>query len=238
MSDFLKDRIPVLIAAAIFLVCLVIYLFVSKEKSKVYSWKYACSLMFIATAAAGSFACRLDSRYWVLILVGLICSAFGDVFLNIDCRGIYFSLGVLSFTLAHCCYIAGYTEVLDAYGRGFFEPVQLALVGAYVIFGVVIFKLKKYRFTFPGILAYLYGIILTFMTVKALFAGIETGLPGILTLTLGAILFFASDLILLDIIFGHKNDKAHVRANLAAYYIGQLLIALSVAFLPAAPAIG
>ena len=210
------------------MVCLIIYLFVSKEKSKVFSWKYVCSLMFIAVAAVGSRITSLEPRYAILIIAGLICSTFGDVFLNLSNYGVFFTLGVASFTLAHCCYIAAYTPLLAGFGLKFFEPVQLALVALYVVGGVIIFKLKKYKFTFAGTIAYLYGIILTFMSVKALFLGIKSGTAGILTVSLGAILFFVSDLILLDIIFGYKDDKGHVRANLGTYYMGQLLIALSI----------
>lgn len=173
------------------------------------------------------------SSYGVLILIGLILGLIGDVLLNM--RNLYegaksnkvFAVGILAFLSGHFLYIAaliackGITAAIAA-------PVAIAIFLVSVpklmdkiqapskglkIFGYVYLAIVIYMFSCAAVLLFTWQ----FNARTVLFA-------------IGGLLFMVSDFIMIYYSFGKKLPKLRV-TNLLLYYIGQLMIALTIYFL-------
>jgi hypothetical protein len=81
-------------------------------------------------------------------------------------------------------------------------------------------------------MTYLYTFIIFTMVGMSINQAIELNLNGFsITFMIGAILFGVSDLLLAPIYFKNETSKLFVIGNLATYYLGQGLIAISIMFL-------
>ena len=135
-----------------------------------------------------------------------------------------FVAGIAAFLTGHLLYIAALTS---RGANAFFVAVPFcALLSA----AVLPWMLK--RIEVKGKLR-VFGIV--YVALVFLMAGCAAGLlilkpysPGYLMFAIGAALFAFSDVILIFHLFGKKKHKTFRALNLSAYYIGQLLIALSI----------
>jgi uncharacterized membrane protein YhhN len=158
--------------------------------------------------------------YAVLIAVGLLFSAVGDVCLVWPER---FVPGLASFLVAHLLYVAAFTV-----GAG---PGGLAWSW---IVGLALFTMGFLRFLWPH-LGRMRGPVAGYVAVIATMAWAaarRAGAPGVTepsgTLALaGALLFLGSDGILATNRFVVRFASAHAWVMLT-YYAAQTLIALSV----------
>jgi uncharacterized membrane protein YhhN len=176
-------------------------------------------------AAAGFIACALgfgalESDYGILILVGLCLSWLGDVLLISGGRGRSFLLGIVSFFLAHCAYIAAFIGLAPNWKTS-------GIAGAIV----AVFLLLFLRWVWPflagafrwAVLAYV--IVIGIMVAVAAGASASTGNPALLA---GALLFAISDVFVARERFveaGYENRKW----GLPLYFLAQLVLAASVA---------
>lgn len=171
-----------------------------------------------------------DPRFGGLVAAGLVFGAIGDVLLNLralagNSAQKVFMAGIASFLTGHILYIAALmTRGMDALWVG--VPVCAVLSVALLPF----FILR--RIEVEGRLKN-FGIV--YVVLVLLMAGVSTGLvavnpynPGHLSFTIGAALFALSDIILIFHLFGKKKRLSFRAINLSAYYIGQILIALSL----------
>ena len=148
----------------------------------------------------------------------------GDVFLSIGNSGIFFVLGLGSFSLAHILYTAAFCSLVK------FSPKDLipALIIAVPTIG---FLLLKDGFDFGGMfpLIVLYTILISVMVSKAIsLLRLENkNMPSVLFSIIGAVLFFISDFILVFVFFYDKDFTLLPYLNLIIYYSGQALLALS-----------
>ncbi len=176
-------------------------------------------------AAAGFIACALgfgalESNYGIMILVGLCLSWLGDVLLISGGRGRSFLLGIVSFFLAHCAYIAAFL--------GLAPDWETSAIAAAI---VAVFLLLFLRWVWPflegalrwAVLAYV--IVIGIMVAVAAGASASTGNPALLA---GALLFALSDVFVARDRFvqaGYPNRKW----GLPLYFLAQLVLAASVA---------
>ncbi|HRT32471.1 MAG TPA: lysoplasmalogenase [Anaerolineae bacterium] len=183
----------------------------------VYVFKPLTTLLILGLAVyRGATAGFEPSALW--IAVGLVFSLAGDVFLMLpDDR---FIPGLLSFFVAHLCYIAAFTA-----GRGFSLTPWLLL--AFVACGAIV-----YRLLWPGlqdlrwpVLGYLLGILT--MGWQAWERYLALGGPLALAAAIGASCFILSDATLAWQRFRRDFVGAPFLVMLT-YYLAQLLIALSV----------
>lgn len=166
-----------------------------------------------------------------LIRTGLIFGLLGDVFLNLrfvfEKNGQKFFLGgIFLFLVGHVLYLLALIPISV-------HPVWSAVVGA-VLAGALlayIFKTMEVKKVFKIFGVFYLGavIIMTAMALDiAIFAGHTTGI----VYAIGAVLFTASDIILIFNTFSGGEPKFSKRiCNLSLYYIGQLLIAFSIYFI-------
>ena len=165
-----------------------------------------------------------------LILIGLILGCIADVLLNLryvfEKKGkIIFLVGILVFLSGHIFYLAAIMPMCR-------YPVLCGPTAA-----VVTFFLMKWIFTkitaqkaFKIFGIFYIGAIVLMNTV-ALCNLITDRSMFTVIYALGAILFLVSDIVLILNTFG-KESKFSLRiTNLSLYYVGQILIAVSLLFL-------
>ncbi len=176
--------------------------------------------------------CYLENKssFGTLVLIGLALGMLGDIFLNM--RNLYegsksmkvFALGILFFLSGHFLYIAALIG-LDA------SILLIALAITAVLSVLAIPQLMKH-ITAPNkglkIFGWVYLIVVICMfscALTHLFLGNTSSLNIIFAI--GALLFVVSDFIMIYYSFGKKLKPLRA-INLLSYYVGQLLIALTI----------
>jgi len=179
--------------------------------------KPLASIGFIAAALAAG---ALDTGYGCWILVGLVLSWFGDVFLIPRGAPRVFQAGVLSFLLGHVAYtIAFAVRGLDPSG---------SLLAALVLLAPVVLVV---RWLLPHVEAemkvpvYAYVVVISAMVVCAAGAVAAAAVPTIL---LGALMFYVSDLAVARERFVTDTFRNKLW-GLPLYYGAQLVLASTVA---------
>lgn len=193
------------------------------------------SLGFMGVFAASIFG-RLqfiDRTLVPLVLMGLVAGLMGDLYLALrplrpktENETIILG-GILCFSTGHLFYL---TALISLSGFHWIAiPISIVMTTA-VITGS---KLMKFQMGIAKIPTYIYSLLIFLMIGQALGHGLVTsfGVFEILILT-GAILFGVSDLILAPIYYQGKDTKLMITLNLVTYYAAQILIALSIYFIP------
>lgn len=160
-------------------------------------------------------------------LLGLVLSLCGDIFLMLP-GDRFFLPGLVSFLLAHLCYIAGLNPTLPPLASLLFL-VPVALVGTALILRVAS-ALRSAGRTGLLIPVLLYGLVISVMLFSAWATLFRVDWSGIrrLLVVAGATLFFASDAMLAWNKFVNRFARADL-AVIVAYHLGQLGLAASVA---------
>jgi uncharacterized membrane protein YhhN len=183
-------------------------------------WPYALAK---ALAAAGFVAVAIvsgatASTYGALVMSGLLVSAAGDVALALSGRRAFVA-GVGAFALAHLAYAVAFLV------RGV-SPAWLAVSGAVVASTA----LAGWRWLAPHLPAALRPAVAAYLAVIGVmlalaWAALPAGAP--LVAPLGATAFFLSDVAVARERFLGRGTGEKLW-GLPLYYLGQVLIALSV----------
>ena len=176
------------------------------------------------------FANSVDTHFGSLVIAGLICGAIGDVLLNLrlllkeSAAQKIFLLGIAVFMAGHILY------VIALIGRdpgALYIALPLCAVLSAVALTLILKNVdadKKFKI-FGGV--YIAVVLLMMSTAISLLIRHPENISSTV-FTVGAVLFAASDIILIFHLFGRKKIKVFRAINLSAYYIGQLLIAASL----------
>jgi uncharacterized membrane protein YhhN len=193
------------------------------EQTQSYILKPLSTLLVIIVAALSYLTPSVQTLYTSLVLVGLCLSLGGDVALMFQSDRA-FRIGLVLFLLAHVVYVIAFTDP-----NGFHR--QDLITGALLL----VLAVAIYLYLRPGlgkmkVPVVLYILIICFMVNRAIstFFGEAFSTTQAWLISLGAILFMASDLVLAINRFRHPF-KAN-RLGLFLYYGGQLLIALSPSY--------
>jgi uncharacterized membrane protein YhhN len=179
--------------------------------------KPAASTGFLAVAVAAG---ALDSSYGLLVLLGLVLSWWGDVFLIPVERPRIFQAGIASFLLGHAAYVVAFASLG-------LQPVA-AIVTALLMVAPVMKILRWLRPHLPPEMrmpVYAYFVVITCMVICAAGAVANAATPMIL---LGALMFYVSDLAVARDRFVATGFGNRVW-GLPLYYGGQLVLASSIA---------
>lgn len=190
--------------------------------------KGAASFFFVLLGFVSWLEVR--STFATLVLVGLFLGMLGDIFLNM--RNLYtggksmkvFALGILFFLSGHFLYIAALLHESP-------KIVCSALLLTAVLSALAIPPLMK-RVTAPsrGLKAFgwVYLVVVIAMFSSAFMLLVGSGAEcGEIVFTIGALLFVVSDFIMIYYSFARKIRPLRA-VNLLSYYIGQILIALTI----------
>jgi uncharacterized membrane protein YhhN len=186
-----------------------------------------------ATLAAVFVAAWLLTRgphdVWMarFFLPGLLFSLIGDVFLLLPGKE-HFLLGLVSFLLAHVCYIIGLNPTLPPWP-------SLAILVVVAIIGLMLYRGIASGLRRQGQMALLapvavYSLVLSMMLFSAwatLFRPEWTALRRGMVIV-GASLFFASDAMLAWNQFVAPSPLGRLRV-MVTYHLGQMALAASLA---------
>jgi uncharacterized membrane protein YhhN len=193
------------------------------QQRQVYLWKPLSTLLVIVVALLSLLTPTADPGFTLGITLGLVLSLGGDVALMFKSTRAFLT-GLVLFLLAQIAYAV----VLTAFS-GF---QQGDLISGGILLGLA---LGICAYLWPGLKKMkapvaLYALVICFMVNRAVSTVLgETFTPTqAWLLTIGATLFWLSDLVLAVNRFRHPFELNHL--SLYLYYAGQVLIALSPAY--------
>lgn len=187
------------------------------RRALVYVCKPLTTALILALAAM--LPADPSSRYRTAILVGLLCSLAGDVFLMLPADR--FIAGVAAFLAAHLAYLAAFTSEV-AFAA---SPMAFAAVAAVVV--AILIALWRHLPSPMRVPLVVYAVVLGAMAAQAISQVVVLGLPAAFAGAVGAGLFVASDTVLVTNRFARPFRLAPL-VVLGTYYAAQFLIAVSV----------
>jgi len=185
-------------------------------RRNVYIFKPLTTSLIILTALL--LPATAPAPYKALIILGLIFSLGGDVFLMLPQDRFVF--GLISFLIAHIFYIFAFT------GETGFQFTPWVL-GIYLVYGAVMLALLWPHLRSMKAPVFLYMLIILAMGWQAAERWLILGGIGALLAMVGAILFVISDSVLALDRFRGRFTAARAIV-LCTYFAAQWLIALSI----------
>lgn len=226
-----------LVVGALFLILFLL------EKCRRYSIKETIikgltSLTFVGLGIH-NFAYLSFHPLGLLVLIGLICGLFGDIFLELKYSHkvhsrFYTYAGFVSFAIGHIFYITGMMLYLyQSYEwYSFVIPFTIGIMGGIAL--LLVEKPLKLNYGEYKIITVIYTVFLLSMVGTSGYLAISN-LFQITTynmLFIAGVLFAISDLILSGTYFGiGKERPIDLISNSVTYYAAQFLIAFSLFFI-------
>lgn len=177
--------------------------------------KLIASTAFIALAVRSG---AMASTYGRLILLGLVFSWFGDMFLTGRSQ-LAFLAGLSAFLLAHVAYVSAF--IRHGYGRVWIYSAAVPVTALAV---AIFVWLEPHTPTNLMIPVRAYIAVISLMVI---FAFGTRGRGGSILIIIGATLFFLSDLSVAALRLVQTDYPTYV-IGLPLYYAGQVCLALSV----------
>lgn len=161
------------------------------------------------------------------ILIGLMFGMIGDILLNLrfvlkENGQKAFLAGILAFLIGHILYLAALIPLTEFL---LIDIILGAIIAAALL--TYIFKTMDVKIAFKIFGVFYLGAVIV-MTVMAVHIAIVTGNVHDIVYAIGAVLFTASDIVLIFNTFSGTTKFSLRITNLSLYYIGQLLIAGSL----------
>ena len=214
--------------AVLFIICIALqtsYVIFANKKKFVIALicKTLASVCFVGLGYYGYSISNDISNKW--FIYGLLFDAIGDVLLgvrNIVLHDQMFLIGTLSFMVGHVFYIVALIPRIASI-------LTITMACAIVIgIGLYCFFMKVCKFSKAlTIVGFFYTILMVSIGIMGIAAYLHMNTTKNLTYMFGAILFMMSDTILVLHNFSKRKNWMHpVYSTL--YYVGQMLIALSM----------
>lgn len=198
--------------------------------------KVAASLCFIGTALVAFALNKENYKYAILIILGLVFSMLGDIWLDMkyiykEHSDMYSFAGFGSFMVAHTMYVPAVLMGYDEYIWWHFV-VDVITCSIFVVNTVVMEKQGKVSYGNFRKITIVYTVFVMATVLLSINGFVASGFRSIkyIVLIIGSVLFALSDIALLYIYFGGRNNKKYVFVNHSLYYAGQFCIASSVVF--------
>ena len=225
------NNLKVLLSALVVIGFVLQVLFIKVEHEEKYVLadvlKGSASLMFVIIGYLAYT--RVNNPFNKLFFYGLIFGMIGDILLNL--RFVFkkngqkiFLAGILAFLIGHILYLLALLPQARAPWLYYF-----AAAGALAAAGLLIYIFKtmdvKLAFKIFGVF-YLGAVFI----MSAIAIGIAIFIPNTRSLVyaIGAVLFTASDVVLIFNTFSGVTKFSMRITNLLLYYMGQILIAVSL----------
>lgn len=199
--------------------------------------KAIASCCFIATALAAMNRNRVFLEFGTLILAGLILGMLGDIWLDLKWiylqdKDSYLYAGFISFLLGHVCFITAIFRSAPWNSFSIIMSIVLALVIG--VIAILMEKPLKMKYGKFKLIVFLYSCTLALtMTASMMTAYItKFKLSAWIVMSVGALLFLLSDLVLSGMYFGeNKNTKGNIILNHTLYYAAQFCMAATILFI-------
>lgn len=210
----------VIVIAAMLLLAALLYFEHAGNPGRVLPVKTLLSCLFILTALIQPHP---QPRYYYFILIGLIFCLGGDVFLALQ-QERAFLLGLISFLLGHVFYVIAFFQVGTLTSWVWVGAVSCIILGAVI-----------YRWLLPHLGDMKVPVLLYIIVISAMVVGAcsvvgahQISLSGRLLVLGGALSFYFSDIFVARDRF-LKNQFLNRLIGLPLYYLGQFLLAFSIA---------
>ncbi|PKL01005.1 MAG: hypothetical protein CVV56_04145 [Tenericutes bacterium HGW-Tenericutes-1] len=161
--------------------------------------------------------------------LGLVAGLMGDIYLAlrplrpVDENHQIILIGTFCFMVGHTLY---YSAIII---NGSFSIWAIVISTIITITTFMASKLLKLNWGPSKIPSIIYSFFLFLVAGQAFMNGLSLGFNGFNSaVTIGAILFGISDLILAQIYFGGKTSNPFIILNLSTYYAAQILLAFSL----------
>ena len=188
--------------------------------------KGLAALMFVIIGYLGFSKVSSDAMGKKL-LIGLVFGMIGDIILNLrfvlkEIGQKVFLVGILAFLIGHILYLAALIPLTE-------HLIMDIVIGAVIAVALLayIFMTMEVKIAFKIFGVFYLGAVII-MTVIAVHLAIVTGNTHDIIYAIGAVLFTASDIVLIFNTFSGTTKFSLRITNLSLYYIGQLLIAGSL----------
>lgn len=158
------------------------------------------------------------NSYRTIILAGLLCSLAGDIFLML--RSDKFIHGLVSFLLAHICYILAFSIATPLH-------LNLFIILPFVAYGAIVFFLLRPSLGAMKVPVLLYMTMILIMAVTAWNRYLAFTSHSARLAAIGAVIFILSDTLLAWDRFRHPFHLSRLLVGLT-YFPAQWLIALSL----------
>ncbi|MBP5458964.1 MAG: hypothetical protein J6Y62_02130 [Clostridia bacterium] len=206
----------------------ILFIYIEHQKKYVpaVALKGTASLFFVVLGFLGLSIATLPT-FAKIVVAGLVFGLLGDVCLNLrfvleKAGQKVFLAGIAAFLVGHILYLVA---LIPLAAKVWVWLLSGLLVAAALLYWILTSVEAEKAFKAFGVV-YIGAVVL--MTAVAIGVFVTRHTTGSLLYMVGAILFTASDIILIFNTFT-KDGKAWMRpANLLLYYLGQLLIALSI----------
>lgn len=210
------------------LVLAVVFLWREKEEKYVSAvvLKGLASLCFVALGVL----CSPGTQLGRLVVAGLVLGCIADVLLNLrwvfkEKGQLVFLVGILVFLSGHVLYLAAILPLCP-------KPLLCCVIGALLTALLMIWIFRritaKPAFKIFGVF-YLGAIMLLNCVAVANLLAAPSAFTSLFAA--GAVFFLVSDVVLILNTFGSETRQSLRVTNICLYYVGQLLIALSLRFL-------
>lgn len=236
-----KIAILCMVCAEIILVPLFIKAQWPNKTKKSLTLKMICASLFVAIGVTAMVGGQNDSLYAILMVVGFIMCWFGDLFLHVSPKKIYFLIGLVFFLIGHIFFASAYTTAItDLFPEAsVFDWREIIAIVILLIVGIVGRDLTmSHRLGKTAVPVLIYAVALITMLVKACSLGVRYALAGMpnatgvcLLLCFGGLLFVISDSTLVYINFDKRKTLPLKAVNLVTYFGAQVLLACSILFI-------
>ena len=175
------------------------------------------------------FMCSNCLAFSSWITMGLVLGMLGDILLNLryvlkDIGSKIFLIGIFIFMIGHVMYLVA----LLGQAQNIIIPIIVGIVLAVLLLIWIFSKVTASKaFKIFGIF---YVGTVTLMAVTAILNFVSFGGTAYALFAIGGILFLVSDIVLIFNTFTGSAKFSMRITNLSLYYIGQLLIAISLKF--------
>ena len=207
---------------------MIIFIIQEKEKNYVAAamLKGIASAFFVALGIMGSKLSQ-DAGFAKTVVIGLILGCIADVLLNL--RFVFEKQGKLIFLVGILVFLAGHVMYLIALVPKC-EDLWICIALGVVLTALLmiwIFKQITAQKAFKIFGVFYIGAIMI-MTCVAIGILIKAPSAHSALFAVGAVSFLISDIVLILNTFGSESKFSLRVTNLSLYYVGQLLIALSL----------
>lgn len=213
------------------LVLMVIFIYFEKQDKYFLAviFKGLASLMFVFL---GFWCSRVivDLQFARMVRIGLILGLIADILLNL--RFVFSSIGKIIFLVGILVFLSGHIFYLCALvptANNLIIPIIIGVIISFITLKWIFLNIEAQKaFKIFGIF-YIGTIVVMNCFAIANLIQDPTNIRYIL-FSIGAVLFFVSDVVLILNTFGKVSRFSLRITNLSLYYLGQMLIALSLLY--------
>lgn len=225
------------VAGGALTLCIFLYFRVKKEYYKAIFFKAITSFLFIACAlcAVCINSTLAFSTLPALIILGLLCGLFGDLWLDLknmhpQGKDIYQFIGMGSFLASHLFFAPAFFLISEKQ----YKQV-LCGIGIGLLFAIAVMLLEKPMKNNYGkfkLITFFYSLTIGASSGISVIVFFKSGFAlAQMFLMIGMICVLISDVILSGTYFSTGKDRpVDIISNHALYYIGQFFVASSLMF--------